>query len=72
MESSDFLETYVCMNTALFRRSLLHLTILGRSLLICGRSLPVCSGDANTFRKGIPNRGINFKDAYCMCIRYLQ
>ena len=63
-------ETYVCMNTALFGRSFLHL----RKKPYDSRKKPSdlrkkpsglrwrCT--ANAFRKGVPNRGINFKDMY--------
>ena len=62
--------TYVCMNPALFRRSL---PILPKKLSNSWKkpsdiqkkpSSLRRSRVANAFRKGVPNRSINFKDAY--------
>ena len=62
--------TYVCMNPALFRRSLLRLwkkpydSWKKPSNLQKKPSSLRWRHAVNTFRKGIPNSGINFKDAY--------
>ena len=69
-------ETYACTNSALFGSLLLLWKILSDSRKKPSDFRKKPSGlrrsrAANVFRKGVPNRGINFKDAYrtyCICI----